>query len=213
MPGFRRLPFQCGKVARRAVRHLQRGLDPVRPIARHRAFVRHHKNKFLRPSKSCLKRGKTRLRGAGDDRRLCQRIALLIRRSDRLCGLHGLRGHFHFHRLAKLRLPLRLHNRRWDRGELAGLRQRQPGLVLALVVEIFVQVFCGERLRLHSVLRHLHPRAPNDRIQHQRAKSINRPVAMIVAAGKPDAAPAVGPLDSPHQRLLLVEPRHAVLVP
>ena len=209
IPGDGGFPRQRRQVLARTIGHHQFWLDPIRPVAADVSFVAHRQVEFLGVAQRdvdvdqagfvCAGQHRTFEHGF-DHRRGC---------FTRRVGWHRCAGLG----AGELRFAVGLHRRGRDGGELAGLRQFQPRRIRPLLIEVGVEVVLAERRRLHAGLGHLDLRRPHDGVECEGTETVHCPVAVIVAAGETDAATAVSAFDAPHQRLRLVEPGDAVLVP
>jgi len=211
------LPLQVGQVAGGAIGHEQGRLDPVGPVAVGVAEVGDHQVELLGALEVGGELSEALLVAGGDVLGLGERLHGFglggAGRGDGRLGvrlLRRLRGRLSG---AKALLAVDLNRRGGDLREFTDLRDGQASGGLALGVEVGVEVVLADGGGLHAVGGHLDLGGPDNRVQGELAETINRPVAVVMAAGEADAAAAVSALQAPHQGLRLVQAFDAVLIP
>ena len=213
--GGGRFPLQIDEVLRRAVGHEQRGLDPGRPVAVVVTEVGDQQVKFLGTLEVSGQFGQANLILSSDVLSLSYGLPC-GRRGGRRGGFGGGRGggcRSTRGGTAELGFAFDLNGGGRNLGKLARLRKLEARCVLALIIQVGVELIFGNWSGLHPRGRHFDLRGPDNGIKRQGPEAIDGPVAMVMTPGETDPAAAIGAFDTPHQRLDLTEAIDAVLVP
>ena len=208
-------PLQIDEVLRRAVGHEQRGLDPGGPVAVAVTEVGDQQVKFLGTLEVSGQFGQANLILSSDVLSLSYWLPC-GRRGGRRGGFGGGRGggcRSTRGGTAELGFAFDLNGGGRNLGKLARLRKLEARCVLALIIQVGVELIFGNWSGLHPRGRHFDLRGPDNGIKRQGPEAIDGPVAMVMTPGETDPAAAIGAFDTPHQRLHLTEAIDAVLVP